>query len=223
MPYRRSYRKRGYKKRNPKSNAMRTIARQECKKTLAKEIETKNYYGRLNPIAITYNGAVQPVLYNPAAADWLANGTGKNQFIGDTIKPSGLYIHYTCLTTTVTAGVTPKFRVILVQVKGGGTPSANNVLQSVGNMMTPESFFDANYQETFNVLYSKIHVLQTNENMLVEGNISIPGKRLTKINILSTSAQNTTAGGIFLIIYSDQSAGAIAQFGYQSRFAFKDA
>lgn len=225
MPYRKSnYRKRGYKKRNPKSNAMRAIARQECKKTLAKEIETKNFYGRLNPIAVTFNGIVQPILYNPATAAWLIQGTSKDQFVGDTIKPAGLYINYTCLTTTVTAGITPQFRVVLLQVKGGGTPSAINVLQSVGNMMTPHSYFDPNYQETFNVLYSKIHSTQTNERMLVQGKIIIPAKRLAKVNMLSTSAQNVTAGGIFLVVYSDQSTGSsVAQFGYQSRLAFKDA
>lgn len=224
MPYRKSnYRKRGYKKQNPKSNAMRAIARQECKKTLEKEVETKNFYGRLNATAVTYNGIVQPVLFDPATAAWLVQGVSKNQFVGDTIKPRGVYINYECGTSTVTVGIYYTFRVILLQVKGGGTPSALNVLNSVGNINTPMSYFDANYSETFNVLYSKVHRLTPSEQSVTGGKILIPAKKLKPINFLAGTALNTTSNGIFLVVYSNSSGGTATQFAYMSRLAFKDA
>lgn len=211
------------RKPNSKSNAMRAIARSECKKALNQSIETKNFYCRQNLIAVTYNGSVFPMLYDAASLNWLVQGTAKNQYIGDTIRPRGVYINYNCYLNTVTSGLAYNFRVVLLQVKGGGTPSPSNVLQSVGNIMTPWSYFDPNYQETFDVLYSKIHNTEALVNNSVNGKIIIPASRLRPVSFLSGSASSTTSNGIFLLVYTDASAGTTTQFGFQSRFAFKDA
>lgn len=205
-------------RRKPRAG-VRRIARQEAKKMVLKQIETKNFYARLNAQAVPYGGTVFPLLFDPASGAYLVQGTAKNNFVGDTIRPQALYIRYSI--NTVATGGYFTVRVMVLQVKGGGTPSASNVLASVSNVMTPYSYVDPNYAETFNVLYSKIRVINMASVNNVIGSIRIPMKKLKPINFLGTTASSTTANNIFMVVYSDSSVGP--NFGYQQRLAFKDA
>ena len=202
---------------------VRTIAREEAKKVINSNLETKNFYARQNPLGVSFSGQVFQLLQNPALPVYLVQGATKNDYIGDTISPVGLYINYNCVTTLTTVNTYNNFRIMVVQVIGGGTPSAGNVLQSVSNVMTPYSHYDANYKETFRVLYDKNHVCFANEKPIVNGKIYIPAKKLRKIYFLANTALNVTAGNLFLVAYTDSAVTTFGYVGYQSRLAFKDA
>lgn len=222
MPYKNNK----YKGRKPyvkKSSAVRKIARQEAKKVVNQETETKNFYSRQNDFGVNYNGAVFPLLLNPITGNWLVQGVGKDQYVGDTITPSGLWVDYGITALNATANSFNYHRVMLVQVMGGGTPSPTNVLQSVGNYLTPQSFVDANYAETFRVLYDKKHVTIPNEQPVATNRFYISGKRLRKINFLAATASSTTANNIFIVAYSDSFSTTTNYLRYQARLAFKDA
>lgn len=213
MPYRK---KTKYRKKPQNANATRKIVKQE----LGKQIETKNFFARANPTNnVQYTGTAFNLCYDPNLLVYLLQGNARNNYLGDTITPSRLRINYLCKG----AGATYyNFRIVVLQVKGGGTPSPANVLQSVGNEMTPFSYKDPSYEDTFTILYDKRHTIDAAANNIATGYVSIPAKRLRKINFLAGTAANITAGGIFMVVYSD-SATVNTLFGYTSCLSYKDA
>lgn len=213
MPYRK---KTKYRKKPQNANATRKIVKQE----LGKQIETKNFFARANPTNnVQYTGTAFNLCYDPNLLVYLLQGNARNNYLGDTITPSRLRINYLCKG----AGATYyNFRIVVLQVKGGGTPAPANVLQSVGNEMTPFSYKDPSYEDTFTILYDKRHSIDAAANNIATGYVSIPAKRLRKINFLAGTAANITAGGIFMVVYSD-SATVNTLFGYTSCLSYKDA
>lgn len=218
MPYKKSNQK------SEKSKDMKKIAKKEVKLALNQELETKKFFARQNPtLNITNAGLSINPLQDPALAVFLTQGTARNQFLGDTIDPIALKIDY-IMTSTLSAGSYCTFRVMVVQAKGGGTPSATNVLSSVGNIMTPYSDIDPIYQDTFTVLYDKKHLLVQGDRNTGKGSIYIASKRLRKINFNSTSASAISNNALALLVYTDYSSGTGTNlFGYQSCLYFKDA
>lgn len=216
------YKKR-YIKKQKSAPKTRAIARQEVKKVLAREIETKNFYSRQTAFGVNYSGAVFPLLLNPSLGNWLLQGTGKDAYVGDTIAPTGIAINYSVVSTLSSAVTYGKHRILVLQVNGGGTPNPVNVLQSVGNGLTPQSHYDANYRETFRVLYDRMHTTMPVANPLSSGKVYIPGSKLRKINFLANTAQNTTAGNIFIVYFSDSSNTTSSYLEYQARVMYKDA
>lgn len=216
--------KRVYRKKAPytKPKSSEKVVRKVVKQELKKEIEVKNFFARSNPIQNPQSSGISlPMLYDPGTVLYLTQGITRNNYIGDTITPTRMRVNYVC-TGTVPAGSTYTFRVLLVQAKGGGSPSPVNVLQSVGNQMTPWSFKDPSYEDTFNILYSKMHTISNADQLIAKGMIDIPQSRLRRVNFLGASAASTTNNNIFLIVYSD-STTVNPLFGYQSCLSYKDA
>lgn len=210
------------KKKSFNSNkSVQKIARKTVKQELARELETKNWFARLNPSNVTWSGTAFNLLYNPASVTYLTQGTDRSQFIGDTIDPVGIRINYQ-VSAALPAGGFYNIRVMLLQVKGGGTPAPTNVLQSVSNFMTPFAFVDPTYGDTFKVLYSKIHSINQVATNSINGSILVPSKRLRKINFSANSASSITNNGIWLLVYSD-TASTATNFAYQSMVSYKDA
>jgi len=225
MPYVKRGSRRVVKRGSKRNSVVRTIARQETRKALKKTIELKNYYSR-QPFGtgLTYNGSVYPILLDPNSATWFSQGTARNQFIGDTVKPMLVSVHY---SITMNAGAAANsynyVRLVLLQVKGGGTPSAANVLQSVGNISTPSAFIDPTYTDTFTVLSQKMIQMNQQNGIQRSGIISAPARKLRKINFVGTTASSTSANGIFLIAYGNSSSVSDVFITYQGRLAFQDA
>lgn len=215
MPYRK---KTKYRKKPQNTNTTRKIVKQE----LGKQIETKNFFARANPTNnVQYTGTAFNLCYDPNLLVYLLQGNARNNYLGDTITPSRLRVSY-LLKGTPAIGNYMNWRIIILQVRGGGTPSPSNVLQSVGNEMTPFSYKDPSYEDTFTILYDKRHTIDTVSNPVATQSVSISGKRLRKINFLAGTAANITAGGIFMVAYSDSST-VNPLMGYTSCLSYKDA
>lgn len=202
---------------------MKKVARKEVKAVLNNELETKKFFSRQNP---TLNpqiaGLAINILQDPAGAVFMTQGSARNQFVGDTIDPQRLQINYICYPGAFTAPPHYTYRVLVVQAKGGGFPSATNVLASVGNVMTPYSHIDPIYQDTFTVLYDRKHILTSVSTSAVHGRIDIKGKRLRKIMFAAGTAGSIVNNAIAMLVYTDSST-INPLFGYQAVLSFKDA
>lgn len=212
-----------YMKKKPQaSKTVKAAARSEVKKALNKTIETKNFYCRQNPLLNPqYTGIVINLLQDAATVTSLSQGTGRNNFIGDTIDPVYISCKYLC-QALIPANSFYTYRIILLQVIGGNIPTATNVLSSVGNVMTPYSPYDPTYRSTFRVLYDRMHIINEKSENAVSGTIKVPSSKLRKVEFVGTSAASISKNGIYMYVYTD-SATVNPIFGFQSVVAFKDA
>lgn len=211
------------------SKSIKVIARTEARKVVNRSIETKRTqiysnpgggHGFINVGASTATGAV----VQPLHGDLITNaGTGWDQFIGDKIKPVGIVIKYTLMVedrVTVDAQTYNHMRVIVVQVKGGGTPTIDNTLFSTGNVATPLSPYEPSYRDTYRVLADKLHLVIDEERSLITSTIRIPASKLQTLHFTRTGVLE--ANGIFLMFVSDSTAGNHPQVMYWGTMWYKD-
>lgn len=216
------YKKKRYAPKKKNDQTVRKIARKEVKAVMHKELETKNFFGRQNPVLNPQStGITIPILYDAAGAIYMTQGSSRNQYIGDTIDPMYLRVNYLC-TAAIPAGSYYTYRVLILQTKGGGTPSPVNVLASTGNVMTPYSDFDPTYRDTYTVLYDKKHLINEKWGNAVTQTAYIKAKRMRKINFVGATAASISANGLWMIVFTDSST-VNPLFGYQLSFGFKDA
>lgn len=179
----------------------RAIARQEARRVLNNTTETKHFFGRtLGYVGGTYSGQTINLFTNPATGVNLVQGDDRDQYNGDTINPIFLGLKYQieCLSGTFNS-----WTILVIQVKGGGSPSPTDVLQSVSNSQTPFSFLDPEYADTYKVLARRTVTAQFQQGTQTKsGYIKIPSKRLRKVHMIVPNS-TAAANGLFVVFYCD--------------------
>lgn len=222
MPYRRKgtyTKKRTYRKRGVNSQTRR-IARQEAKKVVAKEIESKIYDGSTADVGVDYSGtsAVWSMTADPVAGTAMTQGISDYQYLGSKINPThltvrGLWTHVATENNMV--------RVILVQVIVSGTPTLANLLESVGNIRAPLSPYDRTYNDTYRVLADRMYTTN-DQRPIVPFKIKVPGKKLRFIHFADGSG-TVERGAIYLCAISDSAVASHPSIQFVHRMFYKDA
>lgn len=214
MPYTR--RRRYVRKRRParaKNTYVRKVARYEAKKVVARQIETKIYDTNATAQAIDYTTGV---IVSPTAN--IIRGVGENNYIADAITPVG--ISFRC--QLMRADSTQLIRIIVIQNKAGGVPLLSTLLQSVGNVTTPLSPLDIDYNDTYKVLYDRLISMDSIRGTTYPLTIRIPRKKLRLLKFLDTTG-GIEKGGIYFCFISDSAIANHPTLDYRCRFYFKDA
>lgn len=217
------YQKKRNVRRHPKKTKVtytRKVARQEARKVVSKNIETKHFYARFSTLVnINSAGSVFDLFVDPNSGTVISQGTGRSQYIGDTVKPVRIGLRFIAEANSLNYNV---YTVMLLQVKGGGIPAPANILQSAGNLLTPLSYIDSTYGDTFRVLARKTFTIQNNGNGTISkyGTMSVFGKALRNVHFV-TPANIASANGLFLAIYTDSAVGTA--IGCEWEVAYKDA
>lgn len=208
---RKTYRRKGNTK-------MRAVARQEAKKVVAKAIESKSWDGVLTATGIDYGGAVYNLFANPAGATVIAQGLTDESYIGNWVKPTYIMLRGQW------AYVDPwnLVRLVVVQVKGGGTPTAANLWQSVSNIRAPLSPLDRDYDQTYTVLADRSAVVDNANRYLWHFKIKISGKKLRKV-FFNDAAGTVEANGIYVLLISDSGVSSHPEASLEWRVHYKDA
>lgn len=230
------YSKNKYKTRKPyvKKNAVQKIARAEAKKVMERDLEEKRLLQYSSPGAgshgyVQFGASVALGAVQQSCTFGALQGINDEEYIGDKIKPTGLKIHWTVLASTGDAY--NNFRLIVVQVKGGGTPSVDNILESTGNMLTPMSPWDNSYRDTYKVLYNHIDVVHQissgsapmSANCTKRGVIYIPGKKFSQVHFTNTGLGNVSSNQIAFFAISDSTAANHPTIGYWVELTYTDA
>lgn len=204
------------------NNTMHQIARTETRKALRRSVETKMYDGVIDDQETDYAGAVYSMTANNSGASTIVQSITDFGYIGNKIQPFMLMIRLALNNTGTEDTSFNKMRILVVQVKGGGVPSAANVLASVGNDRTPLSAYDRNYKDTYRVLYDKMSVLNYDSISCSIHKIKLKG--LFAPVSFSDTTGTVQANGIYLIIYADEAALASApSLNAYHRLYYKDA
>lgn len=213
MPYKKSYRKKTYRKKQPASDKR---IKKVVKKELAKEIEAKFFDRQMSGYA------EQPLLTTANPLQGIVRGTGRSEFIGSKIRPTGLSVR-----GQVIAGDSPgnMLRLVIIQDKTtSGTPLVGTLFS---NLTYPWiSPFNADFRDTYNILHDKTFLL-SNDGATSAGflprnfKVFIPGKKLRQITY--TGAGAIDSGTIWMCWISDSSAAVHPTYIAVSRLTYRDA
>jgi len=214
-----------------KDTTIRKVARQEAKKVVNKEVETKYNYNYSDPGGghgyISVGASVATGAVAQSVTLGLAHGTGEAQFIGDKIRPAFVKISYN-IANRPSTDEHNLVRLIVIQAKGGTVPSINLVLHSAGNMATPLSPYDQNYKEQYTVLYDKTYNINgyttypSSDSCQKYGTIYIKGKKMRLI-AFNNSTVAVTANDIYFYAVSDSTVDYHPRICYWTTLAYKDA
>lgn len=203
--------------RTMRKNNVRTIARQEAKAVLRRNIELKEWFGDVTT-TLDWDGAAYAITADPVTATQMVQGVTRQDYIGDTIKPVSLSITFSVRNLEVTS---EPARFIILQVKGGGTPSPANVLESTTNPRTPLSYYDPQYKDTFRVLYDSYRVFQPQGDHEGQGWRKKIKARMNQIHFTGPSGV-IEANGLWLVVYGT-SVGGSHGMECRWRLAYTDA
>lgn len=213
MPYRRTTKKKTYRKRRgTKSNYVHKVAKYEAKRALDRELETKIFDLAFSAASVDYNTGLALNLTNG-----ITRGTGETQYIGDSISPVGLHIRGNFYSNGSTFNT---LRCIIIQNKAGGIPLNSTLLQSVNNLRAPYSPYDTNYNNTYRVLVDRTYHIAPASTPSQPINI-----KLSKFSKMWFNDQFGTheKGAIYLMIVSDTTSVNLPVFQGYSRIFYKDA
>lgn len=204
------------KKRPPmQSKSMHLVARQEARKALRQELETKytDYVSTTLNIDAT-SGQVIELTGN------LVKGTAaENDYIGSNISPKGLYIRGNILVGDTYNVV----RALVIQTKAGGTPVISSIFDIYGSIRAPYSFLNEDYKSTYHLLYDRtFRLVDGNDSAVHAVHIKIPARRLKKVTFL-TGGSARTSGALWLVLLSDSTASAHPSAEVVSRIYYTDA
>lgn len=209
MPYRKRY----YKKPSTKSGqTTKKLVKKEVKVQLNRQIESKYHDHTLAVSTIDYNGTI----FNLTGG--IVQGVDDHSYIGEKIIPSHLSIR----ANVVGVAATTMVRFIVFRWTQNNTPTAVEILQSVGNVRTPLSPYDEDFTKLYRVLFDRTYnlVLGTESNQkLVK--ISIPSKKMSPMYFQGPAGFHEK-GGLYMLVISDTAANhPLVQ--YLARMFFKDA
>jgi len=207
--------------RRPRTGkTVRSIARQEAKKVVAKSIETKSRDSQLAYAAVDATiGIVN------SFTSGMIRGTGDTEYIGQQITPISLDVRWIMDMFASSADNFNSFRVLIIQDKAQGVPTIANIFESSGNNRTPLSAIDRLFNETYKIVYDSGTMLVSasgGPSLQKVGHIHISGKRLRKI-VFNDAVATPESGGLYFIIVSDSTALSHPLFTYYARLQYKDA
>lgn len=213
MPYKRTYKRRATRRPRRKNTAVRTIARAEAKKVVARAVETKILDTSVTGQAVDFGAG-----YVVSMTNTMIRGIAENQYIGDAITPVGLALR--CQLTRIDA--TQLFRVLIIQNKAGGVPLTTTVFQSTGNITAPLSALNVDYNNTYRVLYDKMFSMDVIRDTTKHVTIRIAGKRLRRLNF-NDAIGTIEKAGLYMVVISDSGVVAHPTIDFRARLYYKDA
>jgi len=203
---------------------VRKVARQEARKAVNRDIETKHWEGSVT-YAIPYLGINVPLTYTygssfPVQTSVLSQGSAYNNYVGDVIRPTYIEIRY----SFVYADAYNKVGLQVFQGKGSFIPieaDASSQWTGVSTGWAPISFIPPDYDSRLKLLARRTHVVDSANYKLVTGTIKISGKRLSRIKFLQSGA--IESGELFMSVISDSSTASHPGFEAAYRVYYKDA
>lgn len=199
MPYKRTYRKKTYRKKPASTNYVRKVARIEASRMINKQAEHK--FGE------TPNMYLSQVDYSGTSMIWpcfpTLQGGGDQNYIGTQVKPTWITFR-----GFVEAGDTfDHVRIIVVQWnKGNGDfGDIRDILQFTGNVKAPFSPYNVDQKHRFRVLYDKTLSVQSDTasgRIIAPIHFNIKTKQLKKI-VYKDGAGTIETGGIYMYAVSD--------------------
>ena len=150
---------------------------------------------------------------------------GINNFLGNTVTPTGLRIKYSWTTDQTYNHV----RVLVFQWFADGTPTVSEVLQTNSTLYACLSAINVSSKNVVRVLHDKTFIVAPTAggDSAVTGyghayrDVYIPGSRLKPIRF--NSGTNTCQdGNIFMLLVSDDAAVSYPTCSYYGRISFTD-
>lgn len=217
-----AYRKKVYRRRYPakKGTVVRKVAKQEVKRALKKEIETKftDFTPNGVPVSIDRVGTLtQYQLYVGT------RGTTADTYIGERIAPKGLYLRcHLSVKSTSTLQSTP-VRIFLVQMKDNSAPFPSQLLLNTGaDWQSPVSQLSRDYTSRYRLLYDRVHMLTPGNEQGRFVHIFIPANKLRQIRY--TAAGAVESGNIlFNVVGPTNTAGDEPTLLWSGRLYYTDA
>lgn len=237
MSTRRVPRRRTYKKVNG-SKTMHRVARQEAKKVIKREIETKFFEGSTSRSAIAGvqtiddNGRnfvvtkdYSDVIIDSTNGTTIKQGIGSAEYIGLHINPVYLAIHFSIVNATgMLAEVYNTVTIMITQGIGAFTynqVSTENQLTYNDSYVAPLGFIPREYNDRYRILYRKRFTVDSDDPVRT-GNIKISGKKLRKISF-TNALGITEAGPLCISVVSDSGSEPHPQVFLGWRLYYKDA
>lgn len=217
MPYyrRRTYRKRRYPKRYGGTRTMRRVARKEATKVVNRNVESKYWDGQQVDLSMTTAGTRIDLVTDPNGSATISQGVGDNQYIGSWIKPIYLTIRGGLAVNASETYV----RIVVIQVKGSGNPTAAGLLETVSSAMVAFSPLDKDTLSVFTVLADRTIRMSPDGKDSAYFKIKIPWSKLKRRVYFTDNAGTYESGGLFMYVYSSVDG----TFNAYWRLSYKDA
>lgn len=236
MSTRRVTRKRTYRK-TAGSKTMHKVARQEAKKVINREIETKFFEGNTtlaggSPQEVTTFGTNMLLtkdysagIVTSANGQSIIQGIGSADFIGLSIHPVFVSINITLVSPLgIGAENYDTVSVMVIQAKGAFTfnqISTANQLTNNNTANAPLGFIPRDYNDRYRVLYHKRFALDIDDPVRTF-NIRINSKKLRRIAFDGASGI-IEANPLVLSVVSDSAATPHPEIYASWRLYYKDA
>lgn len=237
MSTRRVPRRRTYRKVNG-SKTMHKVARQEARRVVKKEIETKLWEGSTSTSAVTGlqyiddNGRNflltkdfqdQPITGSSGVS--IEQGLTSGSYIGLTIQPVYVSINISITNATgMTGDNFNTYSVMVIQGKGSfvfDPVSTQNQLTYNNSLYAPLGFIPREFNDRYKVLYHK-RVVTDADDPTKTFNIRIPSKKLRKIHF-TNGLGTIEANPLVLSVISDSGSEAHPALLATWRLYYKDA
>lgn len=218
MPYKKTYKKRNYKKKPMVSKSVKKFVNTKINKKLDLALEDKH---------IDLNG-ILTVGWNGPAANLirLTNipvGTGDGQRIGDAVTLKNIMIKY----AAVASATLEHMRVIIFQWSSYQYPIAGvNVLSVFNQPYTPESMYryDDKHGRLLKILYDKRHVVSPNGDGTVIGGALLKKYLKHKIQYQpGTTQEMQDSIWLYVVSSQDNTVFPLPAYIYSIRVTYEDA
>lgn len=202
-----------------RNNNMHTIARQEARKVVNRNVESKMWDGS-TARAVDYTGSVFRVFENPAGATAIAQSTTDNGYIGSKVKVMYLTGHFQVVVGDTTNVIT----LVVFQDRGSFAPAdMTNVFQQVGTSVAPLSMPNRAFNERFRILYRKTVALNsvgTSNRILT---VKLKPNKFRYPVCFSNTTGTAESGDIYFGTISDSAAVTHPSLDGAWRVYYKDA
>lgn len=194
------------------------MARQEARKVVRSNIEAKQYDGTESAV-IDWSGTTYSITNSVfSGGSAMSQGTGNGQYIGSSIKPTYVMIR----GFVNVSDSTNLMRIVVLQVKGGGVPTAATVFESTANIRAPLSPLEKNYDKTYNVLADRLISVNGVAMPQRPFKIKLSGRKMRKIEF-NDGAGTIEANGVYVVAVSDSGAAVHPTLTYEWRLHYTDA
>jgi len=152
------------------TEAVRAVARDETKRVLSRELETKYAQPSTGIQTVFASNAANTGVYWQDVTSAISQGVGDfGNRVGDAIVMNNIIMNYTIFAPPgATTGISNCVRVMLVQYKrSDNAPSSAELLRTTtvvtgANAYSAYSFINRDYRKFYHILYDKRHVVVSN-------------------------------------------------------------
>lgn len=201
-----------YKTKKQQNSTIKAIARAEAKKVVLKEADKKHHY--VYDVGVNVNDTTSAPIW-PLA--YVPEGTGPEQRTGEWINPLYLRVR----GEWAVGDVYNSCRLIIFQYKDdGNAPTAGTILKYAGYSYAPYSPFLDAYKNSYNVLYDKTVIVDSDGPKSKQFDIKLKAKKFRKIQLNADPIYRS--GGIFMLAISDSGVADHPSITFTSMLLYTD-